>query len=152
MNSHTENSSMNLSDFLLPCDKYLGQWKAKWDLLQCLNYWSGQCEKFMAQNSSTFPMHNVLICFHPRSTLPASSFLIARDPMSHYARGLTQWGAQLPKIYPLACWATRVGQRGDILFLREHCQNHHSRSLASHHFHLYWYDNTSMCCGQPTFR
>ncbi len=67
------HESVRLS--LLPCDKYLSQWRAKWDLLHCLNYWSGQSEKFMGQNSSTFPMHNVLICFQPQFALTASSLL-----------------------------------------------------------------------------
>lgn len=45
---------MNLSGFLSPCDKSLGQRRAKWDLLHCLNYWNGHRDKFMAQSSFTF--------------------------------------------------------------------------------------------------
>lgn len=45
---------MNLSGFLSPCDKSLGQWRAKWDLLHRLNYWNGHRDKFMAQRSFTF--------------------------------------------------------------------------------------------------
>lgn len=132
------NYSMNLSGFLSPCDKSLGQWRAKWDLLHRLNYWNGHRDKFMAQRSFTFSISFQDISNHqPPSWDPCVRLCKNADVKKYRTLPLLEKTLAL-----LACWIIGTTWHWAILFL-PHYQNHNHRSTACRYSHLHWCENTS---------